>query len=105
MSRDNYDSGHPNSGHGHVYQRPDGARMRCGGPGICSYCGADQARKLRESLVPTDTALLTSMREYVASVIDPSKVDPSRHLPPTENHRERVVAALSRLLATLKETP
>jgi hypothetical protein len=32
-----------NSGHGHVWQRPDGARARCGGPGICTECSRDQA--------------------------------------------------------------
>lgn len=36
---------HPDKGHGHVYQRDDGVRMRCGGPGICKECSADKARK------------------------------------------------------------
>lgn len=35
----------PNSGHGHVYPRPDGVRARCGGPGICPVCSIDAARK------------------------------------------------------------
>lgn len=30
-----------NTGHGHVWQRPDGVRARCGGPGICSECSSD----------------------------------------------------------------
>ena len=34
-----------NPGHGHVYPRADGVKMRCGGPGICAQCSADQARK------------------------------------------------------------
>lgn len=34
-----------NTGHGHVYPRPDGARMRCGGPAMCSSCALDAARK------------------------------------------------------------
>lgn len=34
-----------NTGHGHVYPRPDGARARCGGPGLCRQCAADAARK------------------------------------------------------------
>lgn len=37
-----------NTGHGHVYKRPDGAKARCGGPGICPECSRDQAQKLRE---------------------------------------------------------
>lgn len=30
-----------NSGHGHVWKRPDGSRARCGGPSICSQCALD----------------------------------------------------------------
>lgn len=33
-----------NSGHGHVWERPDGLKMRCGGPGMCEVCSADFAR-------------------------------------------------------------
>ncbi|HJR04376.1 MAG TPA: hypothetical protein VKA83_22230 [Methylomirabilota bacterium] len=33
-----------NTGHGHVWPRPDGAKARCGGPGICRVCSADQAQ-------------------------------------------------------------
>ena len=33
-----------NTGHGHVWPRPDGSRMRCGGPAICSECAKDQIR-------------------------------------------------------------
>jgi len=31
-------------GHGWVRPRPDGARMRCGGPKICSKCALELAR-------------------------------------------------------------
>lgn len=31
------------SGHGHVTPRPDGAKVRCGGPGICSACSRELA--------------------------------------------------------------
>ena len=31
----------PNSGHGHVWKRPDGRKMRCGGPGLCAACSVD----------------------------------------------------------------
>lgn len=33
-----------NTGHGHVWERPDGVRMRCGGPGVCDKCSRDKAR-------------------------------------------------------------
>lgn len=34
-----------NFGHGHVYPRPDGVKMRCGGPGLCPRCSDDLAKK------------------------------------------------------------
>lgn len=35
----------PNTGHGHVFLRPDGMVARCGGPRMCRECAADAARK------------------------------------------------------------
>lgn len=35
----------PDKGHGHVFPRADGIRMRCGGPGMCKECSADLLRK------------------------------------------------------------
>lgn len=32
-----------NTGHGHVWPRPDGVRMRCGGCRLCQECMADHA--------------------------------------------------------------
>jgi hypothetical protein len=32
-----------NTGHGHVWPRPDGMRVRCGGPTACSKCAIDKA--------------------------------------------------------------
>src|SRR5689334_18771042 len=37
-----------NTGHGHVYPRPDGVKARCGGPSLCSECARDYARYARE---------------------------------------------------------
>lgn len=37
-----------NTGHGHVYPRPDGVKARCGGPGLCPTCANDAARKRHE---------------------------------------------------------
>lgn len=34
-----------NTGHGHVFPRPDGLLAKCGGPGLCRECAADAARK------------------------------------------------------------
>ncbi|MBV5548503.1 hypothetical protein KUU59_09765 [Pseudomonas aeruginosa] len=33
-----------NVGHGHVFPRADGVKMRCGGPELCSECAADAYR-------------------------------------------------------------
>lgn len=30
-----------NAGHGYVWERPDGARARCGGPAMCGECTKD----------------------------------------------------------------
>lgn len=46
--------GHPNSGHGHVYPRPDGAKARCGGPALCSKCARDAAALARSTPAPTN---------------------------------------------------
>ena len=40
-----------NTGHGHVWERPDGLKARCGGPGMCRVCAADQA-DFRAGLIP-----------------------------------------------------
>lgn len=34
--------GWENTGHGHVWPRPDGVKARCGGPGMCSACNNDE---------------------------------------------------------------
>ena len=35
-----------NAGHGHVFPRADGVRMRCGGPGMCDTCNVDAFEKI-----------------------------------------------------------
>lgn len=32
-----------NTGHGHVWERPDGSKARCGGPKMCEECAKDAA--------------------------------------------------------------
>ena len=43
----------PNTGHGHVHPRPDGLRVRCGGPAVCTYCAADYVIHNRRRITPT----------------------------------------------------
>lgn len=42
-----------NTGHGHVWERPDGLRYRCGGPSLCKECALDAASvdKMNKSAV------------------------------------------------------
>lgn len=42
-----------NTGHGHVFPRPDGVKARCGGPGICTRCSLE---KLKMEKVRDDKA-------------------------------------------------
>jgi hypothetical protein len=48
-----------NQGHGHVRPRPDGARARCGGPGICNECSREKAAlaEFRKPAEPAPTNL------------------------------------------------
>jgi hypothetical protein len=32
-----------NTGHGHVRERPDGYKARCGGPALCGICARERA--------------------------------------------------------------
>lgn len=42
-------------GHGHVWPNPSGSKARCGGPGICGPCSADEAaRKRHQGAVPSE---------------------------------------------------
>ncbi|MBR8228074.1 hypothetical protein KDX05_07080 [Burkholderia vietnamiensis] len=34
-----------NTGHGHVFPRPDGAKARCGGPALCAVCAVDLVKQ------------------------------------------------------------
>lgn len=36
-----YDRIGTNEGHGHAWSRPDGIKMRCGGPAMCRVCALD----------------------------------------------------------------
>lgn len=61
-----------NTGHGHVWRRPDGVRARCGGPGACGQCSRDAARWLADQ------------------ISQPPPMTPERR----ENHRLRGLLAL-----------
>lgn len=59
-------SGRGNTGHGHVYPRPDGSRVRCGGPTMCKDCALDFAQKslstdARDQIIEQLPAILTAL--------------------------------------------
>ncbi|MFU6981313.1 hypothetical protein ACM75Z_27980 [Pseudomonas aeruginosa] len=41
LNKESVEQAGANVGHGHVFPRADGVKMRCGGPGLCSKCAAD----------------------------------------------------------------
>jgi hypothetical protein len=47
---------HGNTGHGHVWPRPDGMRARCGGPGLCAECSRDKALRDKQGEMPVTPA-------------------------------------------------
>jgi hypothetical protein len=87
IARDNPPKG-SNTGHGHVFPRPDGVKARCGGPGLCSVCGADLARKIREGGTTTEQVMLPP---------DEVSFHPGeaiRHSMPYTEHRRRLIEYL-----------
>ncbi|MGK8745400.1 hypothetical protein ACRS6P_23310 [Pseudomonas aeruginosa] len=59
-----------NVGHGHVFPRADGVKMRCGGPALCSECAADayRARAALAQPSPAPTEGFTHFPELLESV-------------------------------------
>ena len=51
-------------GHGWVHPRPDGMKARCGGPGLCTQCSADEARKTQHK----DTEKVWTLEEAMESL-------------------------------------
>lgn len=44
LNKESVEQAGTNVGHGHVFPRADGVKMRCGGPALCSECAADAYR-------------------------------------------------------------
>lgn len=47
---------YPNEGHGHVFERPDGLKAKCGGPKICMDCARDLACRIVDESKAIDAA-------------------------------------------------
>ena len=79
-----------NSGHGHVWTRPDGIRARCGGPRLCKECARDYAQKMRalgQSI--TYKEILSALEEIIVG-------DGQGH--PHQGEREEAAKAIMRIL-------
>ncbi|MGC7043117.1 hypothetical protein ACP0I1_22340 [Pseudomonas aeruginosa] len=76
-----------NVGHGHVFPRADGVKMRCGGPGLCSECAADASRARAALAQPSPTLppfaekVLAKLRRFYdcAEDFESGGVDIGRH--------------------------
>ena len=60
-------------GHGHVTPRPDGARARCGGPGICAACAKeksqlDASKALVSDMIAPTLEDVRDLREHMEEV-------------------------------------
>lgn len=59
-----------NVGHGHVFPRADGVKMRCGGPGLCSECAADAYRARAALAQPSPAQTQPSPAPTLRAAID-----------------------------------
>ncbi len=59
-----------NVGHGHVFPRADGVKMRCGGPGLCSECTADAYRARAALAQPSQSQYEASFEEWLANELE-----------------------------------
>lgn len=62
-----------NSGHGHVWKRPDGAVARCGGPSLCLVC-----RQQEQTLLQMTLDIQTTMTTPVLKI---KKIHPEAKTP------------------------
>lgn len=63
-----------NVGHGHVFPRADGVKMRCGGPALCSECAADAYRARAALAQPSPAQAEAERPEVVARVVHSNPV-------------------------------
>ncbi|HEJ3473954.1 TPA: hypothetical protein SL385_001137 [Pseudomonas aeruginosa] len=59
-----------NVGHGHVFPRADGVKMRCGGPALCSECAADAYRARAALAQPSQSQYEASFEEWLANELE-----------------------------------
>lgn len=55
-----------NTGHGWIWERPDGMRARCGGPGLCKTCAVDKSDKERSE---REGVAANAPHDYAAGIV------------------------------------
>lgn len=64
-----------NSGHGHVWERPDGVKARCGGPKLCKECQADKGFVETLKQFPFGNILPDQVAEILWRLFDMGYID------------------------------
>lgn len=67
-----------NSGHEHVWERPDGVKARCGGPTLCTECRDDAAKALiarGPQNQPPEEKLYRAIADYKVVLADESEAE------------------------------
>ncbi|WP_121195469.1 hypothetical protein [Pseudomonas aeruginosa] len=77
-----------NVGHGHVFPRADGVKMRCGGPGLCSECAADASRARAALAQPSPASDLDPLN--LAQHAEEFNEAPAEALKPEQAKAERL---------------
>lgn len=80
-----------NTGHGHVWARPDGVRARCGGPALCSECARDAAHLRTADGAPWSPG--EGARRAATEIAASASADVDRTIP-TPDEVRRVLAYL-----------
>lgn len=100
-----------NTGHGHVYMRPDGFLAKCGGPGICTECAKDLALLMAHDGYepPTTDDLIDTIDAQAAEIArlrvenDGLNAQLDRHTSYTIVHRGAALYCTSAMLDTYSD--
>ncbi|HBO4818364.1 TPA: hypothetical protein L4V11_002705 [Pseudomonas aeruginosa] len=95
-----------NVGHGHVFPRADGVKMRCGGPGLCSECTADASCARAALAQPSPAQAEAERPEVVAYLfVKPDgtlSMDAVRHKPSQPAVAVMTVAQHDRIVGAMR---
>lgn len=93
-----------NQGHGHVFKRPDGLRMRCGGPRLCKDCARDLAELQSTKPLPADE-VSARISEAVAAERERCAQLAEWHYPATQDEFGDALRAQADSIAAMIRNP